>query len=138
MEYIKATMQKYFYSCMAAFLLAQMYAFIFVGFILTYSLLYRRHRANTWLPKTKEAATQINAQDTERERPAGCISDWTGAPAKYCGARTFNYEVGCFTVGWDGSLTFDAHTEREVVGQLFEHIYDDGFNIDQSHTDGRR
>ncbi len=78
---------------------------------------------------------KINAQGTERKRLVGCISEWLGVPAKYCGAPTFSYEVDCFTIGRDGSLTFDDRTDSEVVERLLEHIYDEGFHIDQSHTD---
>ena len=35
----------------------------------------------------------IHAQGAERKRLVQTISDWLGAPAKYCGAPTFNYEV---------------------------------------------
>lgn len=78
---------------------------------------------------------KINAQGTERKRLVGCISEWLGVPTKYCGAPTFSYEVDCFTVERDGSLTFDDRTDSEVVGRLLEHICDEGFNIDQSHTE---
>ena len=78
---------------------------------------------------------KINAQGTERKRLVGCISEWLGVPAKYCGAPTFRYDVDCFTVGRDGSLTFDDRTDSEVVARLLERIYDEGFNIDQNHTD---
>ncbi len=77
---------------------------------------------------------KINAQGTERKRLVGCISEWLGVPAKYCGAPTFNYEVDGFTVGRDGSLTFDDRADSEVVERLLEHIYDEGFNLDQHHT----
>ena len=78
---------------------------------------------------------KINAQGTERKRLVGCISEWLGVPTKYCGAPTFSYEVDCFTVERDGSLTFDDRTDSEVVRRLLEHICDEGFNIDQSHTE---
>ena len=76
----------------------------------------------------------INARGAERKRLAETISDWLGVPAKYCGAPTFSYEVDYFTIDKSGSLTFDDTADSEVVERLLQHIYDEGFDIDQSHT----
>lgn len=77
----------------------------------------------------------INATDAERKRLVKTISDWLGVPAKYCGAPTFNYEVDYFTIDRNGSLSFDDRADSEVIERLLEHIYDEGFDIDQSHTE---
>ena len=77
----------------------------------------------------------IHAQGAERKRLVQTISDWLGAPAKYCGAPTFNYEVDYFTIDRNGSLSFDDRADSEVIERLLQHIYDEGFDIDQSHTD---
>ena len=77
----------------------------------------------------------INAQGAERKRLVKTVSDWLGVPAKYCGAPTFNYEVDYFTLDRNGSLSFDDRADSEVIERLLEHIYDEGFDIDQSHTD---
>lgn len=77
----------------------------------------------------------INAQGAERKRLVKTISDWLGVPAKYCGAPTFNYEVDYFTIERNGSLSFDDRADSEVIERLLEHIYDEGFDIDQSHTE---
>ena len=77
----------------------------------------------------------INARGAERKRLVKTISDWLGVPAKYCGAPTFNYEVDYFTVDKSGSLTFDDSADSEVIERLLQHIYDEGFDIDQSHTE---
>ena len=77
----------------------------------------------------------INAQGAERKRLVKTISDWLGVPAKYCGAPTFNYEVDYFTIERNGSLSFDDRADSEVIERLLEHIYDEGFGIDQSHTE---
>ena len=75
---------------------------------------------------------KINAQGDERKRLVKCISDWLGIPAKYCGAPTFNYEVDYFTIDKTGSLSFDDTADSEVIENLIQHIYDEGFDIDQS------
>lgn len=77
----------------------------------------------------------INATGAERKRLVKTISDWLGVPAKYCGAPTFNYEVDYFTIDRIGSLSFDDRADSEVIERLLEHIYDEGFDIDQSHTE---
>ena len=77
----------------------------------------------------------INAQGAERKRLVKTISDWLGVPAKYCGAPTFNYGVDYFTIDKNGSLTFDDSADSEVIERLLQHIYDEGFDIDQSYTE---
>ena len=77
----------------------------------------------------------INARGAERKRLVKTISDWLGVPAKYCGAPTFNYEVDYFTIDKSGSLTFDDTADSEVIERLLQHIYDEGFDIDQSRTE---
>ena len=77
----------------------------------------------------------IHAQGAERKRLVKTISDWLGVPAKYCGAPTFSYEVDYFTIDRNGSLSFSDLLDSEVVERLLQHIYDEGFDIDQSHTE---
>ena len=76
----------------------------------------------------------INAQGAERKRLVQTISNWLGVPAKYCGAPTFNYEVDYFTIDRNGSLSFGDRADSEVIEQLLQHICDEGFDIDQSHS----
>ena len=77
----------------------------------------------------------INAQGAERKRLVQTVSNWLGVPAKYCGAPTFNYEVDSFTIDRNGSLSFDDRADSEVIERLLQHIHDEGFDIDQSHTE---
>lgn len=77
----------------------------------------------------------IHAQGAERKRLVKTISDWLGVPVKYCGAPTFNYEVDYFTIDRNGSLAFDDRADSEVIERLLQHIYDEGFDIDQSRTE---
>ena len=77
----------------------------------------------------------IHATGAERKRLVKTISDWLGIPAKYCGAPTFNYEVDYLTVDRNGNLSFDDRADSEVIERLLERIYDEGFDIDQSHTE---
>ena len=77
----------------------------------------------------------INATGAERKRLVKTISEWLGEDARYCGAPSFAYEIDRFTVEKDGSLTFSDLIDSAVVERLLEHIYDEGFDIDQSHTE---
>ena len=77
----------------------------------------------------------INAQGAERKRLVKTIAEWLGEDVHYCGAPTFAYEIGRFTVKKDGSLSFSDLIDSEVVERLLEHIYDEGFDIDQSHPE---
>ena len=77
----------------------------------------------------------IHAKGAERKRLVQTISDWLGVSAKYCGAPSFNYEVDYFTIDRNGSLSFDDRADSEVIERLLQHIYDEGFDIDQSHTE---
>lgn len=77
----------------------------------------------------------IHAQGAERKRLVQTISDWLDVPAKYCGAPTFNYEVDYFTIDRNGNLSFDDRADSKVIECLLQHIYDEGFDIDQGHTD---
>ena len=78
---------------------------------------------------------KINATGAERKRLVNTISEWLGEDTHYCGAPTFAYEIARFTVEKDGSLTFSDLLDSEVVERLLQHIYDEGFDIDQSHTE---
>ena len=76
----------------------------------------------------------INAQGAERKRLVQTIAQWLGCEAKYLGVPSCAYQVDCFTIDRNGSLSFDDHADSEVIERLLEHIYDEGFDIDQSHT----
>lgn len=77
----------------------------------------------------------INAQGAERKRLVQTISNWLGEDVHYCGAPTFAYEIDRFTVEKDGNLSFSDLLDSEVVERLLQHIYDEGFDIDQSNAD---
>ena len=77
----------------------------------------------------------INAQGSERKRLVQCISQWLGCEANYLGAPSFAYQVDYFTIEQNGSLTFDDAADSEVIERLLQHIYDEGFDIDQSHAE---
>ena len=77
----------------------------------------------------------INATGAERKRLVQTIAQWTGCTAKYLGVPSCAYQVDYFTIEKNGSLTFDDRADSEVIERLLQHIYDEGFDIDQSHTE---
>ena len=79
----------------------------------------------------------INAQGAERKRLVQTIAQWLGCEAKYLGVPSCAYRVDYFTIEKDGNLTFDDSADSEVIERLLQHIYDEGFDIDQSHTEDK-
>ena len=77
----------------------------------------------------------INPQGAERKRLVQTIAQWLGCEAKYLGVPSCAYQVDYFTIEKNGSLTFDDSADSEVVERLLQHIYDEGFDIDQSHNE---
>ena len=77
----------------------------------------------------------INAQGAERKRLVKALSHWLGEEAHYCGAPTFAYEVGRFTVDKNGSLSYSDLIDDEVIERLLEYLYDEGFDIDMRNTE---
>ena len=76
----------------------------------------------------------IHAQGAERKRLVQTIARWLGCEAKYLGVPSCAYQVDYFTIEKNGSLSFDDSADSEVIERLLQHIYDEGFDIDQSHT----
>ena len=77
----------------------------------------------------------IHAQGAERKRLVQTIAQWLGCEAKYLGVPSCAYQVDCFTIDRNGSLSFDDCADSEVNERLLQHIYDEGFDIDQSNAD---
>ena len=77
----------------------------------------------------------INATGAERKRLVQTIAKWLGCDAKYLGVPSCAYQVDYFTIEKNGNLTFDDRADSEVIERLLQHIYDEGFDIDQSHTE---
>lgn len=77
----------------------------------------------------------INAQGAERKRLVQTIARWLSCEAKYLGVPSCAYQVDYFTIEKNGSLSYDDSADSEVIERLLQHIYDEGFDIDQSHTE---
>lgn len=71
-----------------------------------------------------------NVPGNKRKQLALTIAKWTGHEVKYLGAPTFAYQVGCFTIDKNGTLTFDSGLGGEVVERLLEHLHNEGFELE--------
>ena len=78
---------------------------------------------------------RYNVTGAKRKELVKVIANATGARAEYKFMPTCNYEIDYFTVTKDGTLLFDDRADSEVIERLLQHIYDEGFDIDQNHTD---
>lgn len=77
----------------------------------------------------------IHANGAERKRLVNTIAEWLDWPAQYKGAPSFAYEIKDITVDKNGCLHFEDGIDEEMLEQLMEHLYDEGFDIDMSAED---
>ena len=69
-----------------------------------------------------------NVQGPKRKELVKLIARFTGYEAKYCGAPTFAYEVGGFSIDKNGTVTLDPNTPDEAVERMMQMLYDNGFS----------
>lgn len=81
---------------------------------------------------------KYNATGADRKRLVHLISEITGCDAKYLGAPTFAYEVDCFTIDKNGSVSFDDRAESEEIGQIIERLNEEGFTAGNAEPDESR
>ena len=74
----------------------------------------------------------------DRKRLVNIIAEITGCDAKYLGAPTFAYEVDCFTIDKNGSVTFDDRDDSEEIEQIIERLYEAGFTAENAEPDESR
>jgi len=77
----------------------------------------------------------IQANGAERKRLVTTIAEWLDWPAQYKGAPSFAYEIKDFIVDKNGCLHYEDGIDEEMLEQLMEHLYDEGFDIDMSAGD---
>ena len=81
---------------------------------------------------------KYNATGADRKRLVNLIAEITGCDAKYLGAPTFAYEVDCFTIDKNGSVTFDDRANSEELEQIIERLYEAGFTAENAEPDESR
>ena len=75
-----------------------------------------------------------HAEGTNRKALADAISRITGVRKVYKGIPSYAYEIDCFTVDREGSLSFDDRTDSEAVENLIEKLDEMGFHAEPAEA----
>lgn len=75
---------------------------------------------------------KYNVPCGKRKELVKTIATWLGEDIKYCGVPSFAYEVDCFTIDRNGCLSFDDRADSKVIERLLEHLYDEGFECEET------
>ena len=81
---------------------------------------------------------KFNVTGADRKHLVNLIAEITGCDAKYLGAPTFAYEVDCFTIDKNGSVTFGYRADSEELEQIIERLYEVGFTAENAEPDESR
>lgn len=81
---------------------------------------------------------KYNVTGADRKRLVNLIAEITGCDTKYLGAPTFAYEVDCFTIDKNGSVTFDDRADSEKIEQIIDRLYEAGFTAENAEPDESR
>lgn len=71
-----------------------------------------------------------NVSGKDRKRLVELISEITDAPAKYLGVPSCAYQVGKYTIGKNGELTFGDSSDSGKAEKLIERLYEAGFEAE--------
>lgn len=77
----------------------------------------------------------FNCTGNERKRLVNTISEITGAPIKYLGAPSFAYQVDYFTIGRNGSVSFDDRADSEEIKNLIDTLGSQGFTAEPQEVE---
>lgn len=75
---------------------------------------------------------KFNVTGSERKALVTAISEITGVKAKYKGMPSMAYEIDCFTVDKNGTLSFDDRADSGEVENLLENLAQKGFVAKES------
>ncbi len=79
--------------------------------------------------------TKYNLTGSERKSLVTAIGEILGIKPAYKGAPSFGYEIGCFKVDKNGTLSFSDSTNGEVIKNLLDELSHRGFTAETS-SDG--
>lgn len=68
-----------------------------------------------------------NVTGAKRKELVNLIANFTGCEARYKGAPSFAYEVDCFNIDRNGTVSFDDRADSEVIERLIKMLYDNSF-----------
>lgn len=78
---------------------------------------------------------QFEVPGKERKRLAQVLSAWLGYDAKYCGAPSFAYEIGPYTLDRDGVLSQDDEPDPDTLERMLQHLHEEGFQFETQAAD---
>ena len=78
-----------------------------------------------------------NVTGPDRKRLVQAIADIHGCPSRYLGAPTFAYQVDYFTIGRDGSVSFDDSADSKEIETLAERLAERGFTAETTDVSSR-
>lgn len=71
-----------------------------------------------------------NVTGPDRKRLVQAIAKILESDSKYLGVPSCAYQVNCFTISKDGTLSFDDRADSSEVEQLIEHLCEMGFEAE--------
>jgi hypothetical protein len=77
---------------------------------------------------------RFNVTGARRKELVNAVSEITGCSANYKGAPTFAYEIGGFTVGKEGELSFDNMTDSDLLERLLDRLAERGFKCETTDS----
>lgn len=75
---------------------------------------------------------QYNVTGAERKRLVKAVAELTGSAPKYLGAPSFAYEAGGFTIGKDGTVSFDSAEDCDLVERVMDGLSERGFKFEET------
>jgi len=76
-----------------------------------------------------------NVTGPERKKLVQLISEIAECEPKYLGAPSFSYQVDYFTIDKNGCVSFDDMADSEIIEQLIERLYENGFVAEGADPD---
>ena len=70
---------------------------------------------------------KYNVSGADRKRLVQTIAEILGCDAKYLGVPSCAYQVNCFTVDKNGTVSFDERSDSEKIEKLIDALSDRGF-----------
>ena len=77
---------------------------------------------------------QYNVTGDERKRLVKSIAELTGSEPRYLGAPSFAYEAGGFTIGKDGTVSFDNAEDCDLVQRVMDGLSERGFRFEETDS----
>lgn len=76
----------------------------------------------------------FNVTGPARKKLVQALGEILECDPKYLGPPTFAYEVDYFTIGKEGSLSFDDRADSEEIEHLIESLHDRGFEAQEAES----